>query len=285
MPDLPDNAQHGDDERRLAAVVGNREPVAQPREHRDERRGNGHRTPLRSSEMTATESGPSDDRATPAIARVDQIVRITLRPIGSPMPLGFFAVAIATALSSSLQLGLVQSKGAAAIGLLIAPAFVLQLVVTIFALLARDPMAATLMGTLSGSWLVDSLTLTMHPTDAKQALSVFFFVLTAFVAMMAYAARPKTALYVVLTVAIPRFFFAGLAAATGSVAIERVAGGLGFALAAAALYAAFALMLEDMQGHTVLPIGRRGPALAALEGQVADQLVGLEHNAGVRRTL
>jgi uncharacterized protein len=222
---------------------------------------------------------------TPVVARIDEITRITLRPLASPMPLGFFTVALATSLAASLQLGLVDRQAAVAIGLLIAPAFVLQFLVTVFALLSRDAMAATVMGTFAGSWLVNTLALTLQPADANQALAVFLFLFTAFVVMMAYAAIPKAALCMVLTIAIPRFFFAALFEATGSVTIERIAGALGFVLVAAALYTAWALLLEDMRGKTVLPVGRRGPALAALEGEVADQLLGLEHSAGVRRTL
>ncbi|MFG3552451.1 hypothetical protein [Streptomyces sp. NPDC047725] len=52
-----------------------------------------------------------------------------------------------------------------------------------------------------------------------------------------------------------------------------------------ALYAAFALMLEDMRGQEVLPVGRRGPAHEAVEGNLAVQLRNLERQAGVRRTL
>ena len=102
---------------------------------------------------------------------------------------------------------------------------------------------------------------------------------------MAYAAIPKAALCVVLTIAVPRFFVSALFEATGSATIGHIAGVLGFVLVAAARYTAWALLLEDMRGRTVLPVGRRGPALAALQGEVSDQLVGLEHSAGVRRTL
>jgi hypothetical protein len=220
-----------------------------------------------------------------AKAQVEQITRITLRPLASPMPLGFFTVALATSLAAALQLGIVAPQGVEAIGLLIAPAFVLQFLVTVFALLSRDAMAATIMGTFAGSWLVDALAFTIRPPEVSQALAVFLFVFTIFIAMMAYAATPKRAMCVVLSIAVPRFFFGALAEATGSVTIERIAGGLGCALVTAALYTAFALMLEDIRGHEVLPVGRRGPALTALNGEVLDQLLGLEHNAGVRRTL
>ena len=218
-------------------------------------------------------------------ARIEDVTRVTLRPLGSALPLGFFTVAVATALAGSLQLGLINSKAAIAIGLLFIPAFLLQFVVAIFALLSRDPMAGTVMGTFAGSWGVSALAFTLHPADTNQALAVFFFLFAIFAAMMAYAAIPKRAMQAVLMVAVPRFFFAGLYEATQSTTIERIAGGFGFLLAVVALYTAFALMLEDMRGKTVLPTGRQGPARGAIEGELSDQLVGLEHTAGVRRTL
>ena len=220
-----------------------------------------------------------------AKARVEDITRVMLRPVASPMPLGFFTVAVATTLLASYQLGIVAAPGAESIGLLILPAFILQFLVTVFALLSRDAMAATVMGTFAGSWLVDTLAFTVHPADINQAMAVFLFIFSLFVAMMAYAAMPKAALCFVLSVAVPKFFFSALSEATGSQTVERIAGGCGVVLAMAALYTAWALLLEDMRGKTVLPVGRRGPALAALEGEVLDQLVGLEHSAGVRRTL
>ena len=230
-------------------------------------------------------SSAASSAGEPIRARVEDITRITLRPIASPLALGFFTVALATSLASSLQLGLVDQQAERAIGLLIVPAFVLQFLVTIFCLLSRDAMAATVMGTFSGSWLVDALVFTLQPKDSNQALAVFFFLFTGFVILMAYAARPKAALAAVLIVAIPRFFFAGLAEATSSQTISHISGVIGFVLVAVALYAAWALMLEDMRGKAVIPIGRRGPAQTALEGDLEDDLVGLEHSAGVRRTL
>jgi succinate-acetate transporter protein len=165
------------------------------------------------------------------------------------------------------------------------PAFVIQFAVAVFALLSRDAMAATVMGTFSGSWGVTALVLALHPPDVNQALAVFFLLFGGFAGMMAYAAIPKMALCAVLTVAVPHFVAGGLANATGSTPLDRIAGITGFVLMAVALYTAWALMLEDMRGKTILPVGRRGPARAALEGEVVDQLIGLEHAAGVRRTL
>jgi hypothetical protein len=57
------------------------------------------------------------------------------------------------------------------------------------------------------------------------------------------------------------------------------------ALAAVALYTAFALLLEDSRGREVLPIGRLAMARHATHGSLAMQLRDIERQAGVRRTL
>src|ERR1700732_1588797 len=72
------------------------------------------------------------------------MTRIVLRPIGSPMPLGFFTVAIDSVLVSALQWGLLPAADRRAVALIVFPAFVVQVIVGIFALGARDSIAGTL---------------------------------------------------------------------------------------------------------------------------------------------
>jgi succinate-acetate transporter protein len=212
-------------------------------------------------------------------------LRIMLRPIASPMPLGFYTVAIATVVVSALQLGIIPSNEREEVALLIVPAFALQLIVGIACIAGRDAIAATLMASFSGTWLADSLVYLFGQPGKSPAQAVFFFTFSVFIVMLAVAARPKAALFAVLVVAAPRFFVSGLAAASGNADVSKAAGVLGFLLAAVAMYTAFALLLEDVRGHTVLPIGRRGPAREAIEGPIESQLRGYEHMAGVRRTL
>ena len=59
---------------------------------------------------------------------------------------------------------------------------------------------------------------------------------------------------------------------------------LGFLLTAVALYAAYALLLEDSRGHEVLPVGRLGPARHATNDNLAFQLRDIERQAGLRHT-
>ena len=63
------------------------------------------------------------------------------------------------------------------------------------------------------------------------------------------------------------------------------AGLIGLLLAAVALYAALAFLLEDANVHTVLPVLRRGRGSAAITGDAEDHLVAAEDEAGVREQL
>ncbi|EMF02133.1 hypothetical protein J7W19_27845 [Streptomyces mobaraensis NBRC 13819 = DSM 40847] len=214
-----------------------------------------------------------------------RMTRINLRPIASPMPLGFYAVAIASVVVGCLQLGVLGPGARQAAGLVILPAFVLQLLVAILAFGARDVLAASLMACFSGLWLATSLVLTLDPAEGTRVLGVLNAVFALFALMMASVAARKRALWLVLCVAVPRFAVAAGHNLTGRAWLGTVSGTLGLLLAAVALYTAFALMLEDMRGARVLPIGRTGPASAAVEGDLAVQLRDLERQAGVRRTL
>ena len=218
-------------------------------------------------------------------ADLRSMTRIVLRPIGSPMPLGFFTVAIDSVLFSALQWGLLPATDRRAAALIVFPAFVVQTIVGIFAFLGRDSIAATLMMSFATTWLVDALIFYVDPPGASAALGIFFIVFAVFAAFMLASALPKRALAAVLVVAVPRFLVAGVAELTGSQALSRAGAVLGFLLAAVALYTAFALLMEDSRGHEVLPIGRLAMARQATHGSLAMQLRDIEHQAGVRRTL
>ena len=213
------------------------------------------------------------------------MTRIVLRPIGSPMPVGFFTVAIDSALVSALQWGIIPPSGDRAVALIVFPAFVVQVIVGVFAFLGRDSIAATLMLSFATTWLVDALVFYLHPPGAAEALGIFLIVFAIFAAIMLVSALPKRALAAVLVVAVPRFLVAGVAEVTGSRPVAQAAAVLGFLLAAVALYTAFALLWEDSRGREIVPVGRRGAARHATKGSLAMQLRDIERQAGVRRTL
>jgi succinate-acetate transporter protein len=213
------------------------------------------------------------------------MVRIVLRPIGSPLPLGFFTVAIDSVLVSALQFGILPAAAHQAVALIVFPAFVVQLVVAIFSFLGRDSIAGTLMLSFATSWLVDALIFYQEPVDSAKAFGIFLVVFSIFAAFMLAVALPKRALAAVIAVAVPRYLVSGIAELTGNQTIEKVAAVLGFLLAGVAIYTAFALLLEDVRGIEILPIGRSGPAYHAVHGNLAVQLRNIERQAGVRRTL
>ena len=213
------------------------------------------------------------------------MTRIVLRPIGSPLPLGFFTVAIDNVVVSVLQWGVLPAADRQAVALIVLPAFVVQVIVGIVAIGARDSSAATLMLSFATTWLVDTLILFVHPPGAAAALGIFYIVFAVFVFFMLSSAFLKRALAAVLLVAGPRFLVAGVAELTGSQALSQAGAVLGFLLAAVAMYTAFALLLEDSRGREVLPVGRLGAARQATHGTLAVELRDIERAPGVRRTL
>ena len=213
------------------------------------------------------------------------MTRIVLRPIGSPLPLGFFTVAIDNVLVSALQWGILPAADLRTVALIVFPAFIVQAIVGIFALSARDGIAGTLMLSFATTWLVDTLVFYVNPPGAVAALGMFYVVFAVFIALMLASALLKRALAAVLAVGAPRFLIAGIADLTGSHVLAQTAAVLGFLLAAVAMYTAFALLMEDSRGREVLPVGRLGAARQATHGTLADELRDIERQAGVRRTL
>jgi uncharacterized protein len=184
-----------------------------------------------------------------------------LRPIGNPLPLGFLALAGGTLLVSGLQLRWLSDSQSEDVALiLIAFVFPLQLVAAVFGFLGRDVVAGTGMGVLCGTWLsIGVVTLTSAPGSTSDALGLFL--LLAAVAMLvptAAAASGKLVAVAVLATTALRFACTGIYQLSASDTWKDVAGVVGLALCAIAVYAALAVALEDARRTTVLPTGRRG---------------------------
>ena len=97
-------------------------------------------------------------------------MRIVLRPLANPLPLGFLALAAATLLVSGLQLDWLEpAEGHDVALMLLAFVFPLQLVASVFGFLGRDVVAGTGMGVLAGTWL--SVALVMLDRSAPGATS------------------------------------------------------------------------------------------------------------------
>jgi len=219
---------------------------------------------------------------------VGRAVRIVLRPIANPLPLGFLALAAGTLMLSGLQLGWLAASESRNLALvLIAFVFPLQLVACVFGYLGRDVVAGTGMGVLAGTWLsIGLVILTSAPGASSDALGLFLVVAgCAMVVPAAGASTGKLIAFAVLATTALRFVLSGLYQLTSGSGWEDAAGAVGLALCALALYAAAAMTLEDARRETLLPLLRRGPGRASLERGFDEQLAGIEHEAGVREQL
>jgi succinate-acetate transporter protein len=229
--------------------------------------------------MTAN---PSDDPTSGAGA-----TRVVLRPLASPLPLGFLALAVATIAFASVQLSWIpQSQGrTVALGVLVLTV-PLQLLAAVMGFLARDPVAATGMGILSGTWGAACLaTLTSPPGAASDGLGVILLASATCLLIPAAAARSKAVPAMVIATSAARFALTGIAEIDGGQTWMHVAGWVGVALAVISGYAALALELEGSESRTVLPLGRTGRSSQALDGQLADQVRRIGTEPGVRQQL
>ncbi|MGY1634402.1 hypothetical protein ACI784_22105 [Geodermatophilus sp. SYSU D01186] len=218
----------------------------------------------------------------------DPQTRVVLRPVATPLPLGFLALALATVAFAAVQLGWVPPSEGRIAGLVALAATVpLQLTAAVVGFLARDPVAATGMGVLTGTWATVALTtLTLPPGATSGGLGVLL--LTAGIAMQvpaAAAAASKLVPAAVMCLAGVRFAVTGAYELTGSTAWRSAAGWVGLALGALAVYAALALELEGSERRTVLPLGRHGAGRAAVRGEGPLAPADLAAEAGVRPQL
>ncbi len=214
--------------------------------------------------------------------------RIFLRPIASPLALGFLALGGATLVLSGSQLGWFAPRESMYVALaLMAFGAPLQLLSSIFGFLARDPAAATGMGILAAAWLTVGLVkLNSAPRATSAVLGVFLIFAGAALLIPALgAALGKLVPAVVLLTAAVRFFLTGLYQLSANPGLQYAAGIVGLVLLAVAFYAALALEIEDVRRKTVLPVLRVGSGKASVEGSPADQIEGVEHEAGVREQL
>jgi hypothetical protein len=218
------------------------------------------------------------------------LVRINVRPIGSPLALGFFAFAVGIFLFGAYDVGWVPLKETSQVGLILL-AFVapLEIVAGILAFLSRDTAAATGLTMLSAVWAVNGLALlTGTPGTTSVALGLFLLALAAVLPGLAVPAFKGKPLFGVLFAAsVVRFALAGVYQLTGVTTLNTVGGCLSMIVALFALYGGIALLVEDVRQRTILPLGRRGEAREWLEDErsLANQLSRVGREAGVRHQL
>lgn len=214
--------------------------------------------------------------------------RVVLRPIASPLPLGFLALAAGTFTLSGLQLSWIPPGQWHDAGLVILTSVVpLQLISCIYGFLARDSAAGTGTGLLAGAWLsIGAVTYTGHPGHPSGALGLLLLMAaTALLVPVATAALSKVLASLVMGGTSVRFFLTAAYELSGSAGWKAAAGIAGLALAVLALYAGLAFELEDARRATLLPTMRHAAGRQALAGPVASETAGVHHEAGVRRKL
>ncbi|WP_456844469.1 hypothetical protein [Cellulomonas sp. P5_C6] len=214
-------------------------------------------------------------------------VRVVLRPVGTPLPLGFLGLVVATTGFAAVQLEWVPADQGAVVALGVLMFTVpVQLLASVIGFLARDPVAGTGMGVLAGTWAAVCVT-TLQAAPGAHSPGLGVLLLTSATAMLvpAVSASGKLVAAVVMGLSAVRFALTGIVQLTGSSALTELAGWTGIALAVLALYAALGFELEDVQHRTVLPLLRRGPDAAALKGDAERPFVAIQREAGVRPQL
>lgn len=215
--------------------------------------------------------------------------RVVLRPLATPLPLGFLGLFLATFAFSAVQLGWVPTDQGRTVALGVLVFTVpLQLVACVMGFLARDPVAATGMGVLAGTWAGVALVTRTSPPGAMSAgLGVLLVAAATAMLVPAVAGHAKVVASAVMALSAARFAVTGIAQWAESRTWLSAAGWVGVVLAALALYAALAFELEGTSGRAVLPLLRRGKAAAAMDpSEGGGEPVGdVVHDPGVRQQL
>lgn len=224
----------------------------------------------------------------PAAADSTQAMRVFLRPMGNPIPLGFTGLAGGTIALSGMQLGWVPTLQAHQVGIaVLLIAVPLQLIATIFGFVTRDPVAGTGMGTLAVTWLTISvITMISAPGSRSAVLGlVLFYLAAALLVSAVIAATGKALAALVLALAAARFAVTGVYEYVGGTGWMTAAGWVGVALCVLALYAVLAFELEGIKSKTILPTLRHGLGRRAMRSEGLATVGPVEREPGVRQQL
>jgi succinate-acetate transporter protein len=234
--------------------------------------------------MAATRDGSI---GAPANHREEPPVRVMLRPVGSPLPLGFFAFGIGSFTFTTLELGWIATTQIHSLALILLGFVVpLQLIACIVAYWARDAGVATALGLFGMTWAAVGLVSLNVPAPTSPALGILLLCLAAvMITMGVITAFGKPVFSAVMVLAFGRFLSTGIYELGQGKAWEHASGWLGIPLSICSLYLATALLMEDVQHRTVLPLFRRGIARLSVESELGDQVAAIEHEAGVRDQL
>lgn len=223
----------------------------------------------------------------PTTHRHREATRIILRPIGSGLPLGLFALAIGTLLTGSAAFGIIPTSEIQQVGLmLVLFAFPLELLAAILAFMARDTMSATAFALFSASWLSIGMGLRLsEPGSTSAAVGMFELGVALSVAILAVlAAKAKPYITVLMGLSALRLAAHGIYELTSVQAWYTAVGVIAVLIVIGSLYGATAFILEDMHQREVLPLFRKRHAEEAFHG-FEHQLDRLEAEPGIRQQL
>lgn len=222
------------------------------------------------------DDAPSGRRASSAGGQV------FLRPLGTPLPLGFLGLTGGTFSVAGLELGWVAPVEGGHVGwVLLAFSVPLQFLTSVLAFLARDPVIGTGMGVLAGTWLATGFTLlTSLPGATSDALALLLLASAASLLVpIVSAGAGKLTASAVLSVACVRFAVTGVYELTGLSGWKTAAGWCGVVLAVVAVCAALAFESEAARGRPLLPTFREDPQRNPMMS------AGVESEPGVHKRL
>ncbi len=215
-------------------------------------------------------------------------VRIVVRPIGSALPLGFFAFAVGSVLIGALDLKWIPKEDIRTlVFMLLGYVAPLEILASILAYFARDTGTGTTMAVFGGSWVVIALQLLVYGNEPSST-TMGIFMATAAVVILAIASTTvstKPLMSVFLLLAALRYVLSAYVQFGGERVADVAVGTIGLLVGALAVYGGLALLVEDVRQRTILPVFRRGSARQSLEGALGEQLERVRHEAGVRQQL
>lgn len=220
--------------------------------------------------------------------QIEDVTRIVLRPLASPLPLGFFAFGMGSVLQSALQFGLIPQSEIQNLALLFgAFIFPLELLAALLAYPSRETVGATILSIIAFSWLGTAIVTYVSAPDVTSPTIGYLYLAIALILLLlgGVGALGKPLLASVMFLAFFRYGLNGLYELMALGWIQTASGIFGCAIFAISLYGGLALALEDAQHRTVLPFGRRGEARDAIEGDLGDQVGPVAKEAGIRKQL
>jgi uncharacterized protein len=225
----------------------------------------------------------------PATAN-DQLsaTRVVLRPVASPLPLGFAGLAVSSVTVAGTELGWIGPSDALHAGLI---AFIfaplLQVIACVFGFLSRDAVAATGIGVLAAtSAAIGAVSVTSRAGTTSHALGTLLLVAAVAVLVSAtVAAAAKLVPAIVMGLAAARFVVTGIYEFVPDSGWKTTSGIVSLVAALAALYGMASLEIKSIRGAPLLPTLRRGAGLQAFSGDLPTQVSHVAAEAGVRRQL